>query len=78
MCFTPRYGYERDLVRYMEQLIRDMDRKIEKNKERAAAESRPKPVRPEDEKRLDEIKARMEGERLVIDSGGWGVVADVP
>lgn len=61
-----RFGYERDLLRYTEQLIRDMDRKIEKNKERAAAESRPKPIRPEDQLRLDEIKARMDG------GCGWG------
>ena len=46
----------------MDQLIRDMDRKIEKNRERAAAESRPKPLRPDDQRKLDEIKLRLDGE----------------
>lgn len=46
---------------YLDRLIRDMDRKIEKNRERAAAESRPKPLRPDDIRKLDDIKARMNG-----------------
>jgi hypothetical protein len=39
-----------------------MDRKIDKAKERAAAESRPKVLRPEDQRRLDDIQARIKGE----------------
>jgi hypothetical protein len=41
-----RYGYERDLLRYLEQLIRDMDKKIKINRERADKESMPKWVGP--------------------------------
>jgi hypothetical protein len=56
-----RHTYERDLIRYMEQLIRDMDAKIRKNKERAEAESRPKVLKLDDQRRLDEIKMRQAG-----------------
>lgn len=42
MPAPPRYGYERDLLRYLEQLIRDMDKKIKINRERADKESMPK------------------------------------
>lgn len=45
----------------MEQLIRDMDAKIRKNKERAEAESRPKVLKVDDQRRLDEIKMRQAG-----------------
>jgi len=45
----------------MEQLIRDMDAKIRKNKERADAESRPKVLKLDDQKRLDEMKERQAG-----------------
>jgi hypothetical protein len=45
----------------MEQLIRDMDAKIRKNKERAEAESRPKVLKLDDQRRLDEIKMRQAG-----------------
>jgi hypothetical protein len=55
------FSFERDLLRYMEQLIREMDVKIRKNKERADAESRPKVLKLDDQKRLDEIKARQAG-----------------
>eukprot|EP01025_Chloroclados_australasicus_P009168 TRINITY_DN13523_c0_g2_i1.p1 TRINITY_DN13523_c0_g2~~TRINITY_DN13523_c0_g2_i1.p1 ORF type:complete len:360 (-),score=42.11 TRINITY_DN13523_c0_g2_i1:384-1370(-) len=53
-----RYGYERDLCRFLESLIRDMDRKIEKAQERAAQESIPKEMKPEEQSRLDEIKQK--------------------
>lgn len=56
------YPYERDLVRYLEQLIRDMDVKIRKNKERADAESRPKVLKLDDQRRLDGIKQQQAGE----------------
>jgi hypothetical protein len=45
----------------MEQLIRDMDAKIRKNKERAEAESRPKVLKLDDQRRLDDIKMRQAG-----------------
>eukprot|EP00878_Enallax_costatus_P017931 GHUV01018856.1.p1 GENE.GHUV01018856.1~~GHUV01018856.1.p1 ORF type:complete len:371 (+),score=85.32 GHUV01018856.1:301-1413(+) len=54
-----RYPYQRDLMRYLEQLIRDMDVKIKRNKERAEAESRPKVLKPDDQRRLDDISARQ-------------------
>lgn len=46
----------------MESLIRDMDVKIRKNKERAESESRPKVLKLDDQKRLDEMKQRQAGE----------------
>lgn len=49
----------------MEQLIRDMDVKIKKNKERADAESRPKVLKLDDQRRLDEIKQRQAGAATV-------------
>lgn len=60
-----RYPYEHDLIRYLRQLIDDMDRKIKKAKERAAAESAPKELRADDKKRLEEIEIRIKG-RLVV------------
>lgn len=48
-------------MRYLEQLIRDMDLKIKRNKERAEAESRPKVLKPDDQRRLDDISARQAG-----------------
>jgi hypothetical protein len=63
----PRLGFEEALFRLLERSIRDMDRKIDKAKERAAAESRPKVLRPEDQRRLDDIQARIKG--------GWAVAA---
>jgi hypothetical protein len=48
----------------MEQLIRDMDVRIRKNKERADAESRPKVLKLDDQKRLDAIKQQQAGESL--------------
>jgi hypothetical protein len=60
-CVACSYPYERDLLRYLEQLIRDMDTKIRKNKERADAESRPKVLKLDDQRRLDEMKQRQAG-----------------
>lgn len=54
-----RYGYEKELMRYLDQLIRDMDRKIQKAKERAEKESAPRELRPEDRIRLDEVQGKM-------------------
>jgi hypothetical protein len=52
---------ERKLMRYLEDLIREMDRKIAKNKERAEKESAPRDLRPEDQLKLAEAKARAKG-----------------
>uniref|UniRef100_A0A383VAM8 Uncharacterized protein n=1 Tax=Tetradesmus obliquus TaxID=3088 RepID=A0A383VAM8_TETOB len=70
-----RFGYERDLIRYMEQLIRDMDAKIRKNKERAEAESRPKVLKVDDQRRLDEIKMRQA--EMLARAGQLGEEGDV-
>jgi RNA-binding protein Luc7-like 2 len=50
--------YEKRLMRYLEDLIREMDRKIVKSKDRAEKESQPKPVKPEDQVKLDELHQR--------------------
>jgi hypothetical protein len=56
----------------MEQLIRDMDAKIRKNKERAEAESRPKVLKLDDQRRLDDIKMRQAGAYAYIHHlAGW-------
>ena len=41
--------FEKRLMRYLEDLIREMDRKIAKAKDRADKESMPKPIKPEDQ-----------------------------
>eukprot|EP01025_Chloroclados_australasicus_P034897 TRINITY_DN35627_c0_g1_i2.p1 TRINITY_DN35627_c0_g1~~TRINITY_DN35627_c0_g1_i2.p1 ORF type:complete len:380 (-),score=33.79 TRINITY_DN35627_c0_g1_i2:74-1051(-) len=51
-----RYGYERDLFRLLESLVREMDRKIAKAQERAALDNIPKELSTEDQARLDDIK----------------------
>lgn len=53
-----RYGYERELMTLLNQLVRDMNRKIERQKERAILESSARPLTAEDKARLDAIKAR--------------------
>ncbi len=54
--------YERKLMRYLDDLIREMDRKIAKNKERAEKESAPRELLPADEERLADLKLRAKGE----------------
>ena len=51
-----RYGYERELMTLLNQLVRDMNRKIERQKERAIIESSARPLTLEDKGRLDAIK----------------------
>ena len=48
----------------MEDLIREMDRKIAKAKDRADKESMPKAIKAEDQVKLDELQARAKGEIL--------------
>ena len=52
MC---RYGYQKELFLLLEKLTRDMDKKIERQKERAEKESEPRALTPDDQRRLDEI-----------------------
>lgn len=54
--------YERRLHKYLEDLIRDMDRKINKSKERAAAESAPREIRAEDQGRLNDLQQKARGD----------------
>ena len=55
-------------MRYLEDLIREMDRKIAKAKDRADKESMPKPIKPEDQVRLDELQGRAKGEASTVNS----------
>lgn len=56
-----RLGYERELVGVLEGLVRDMDRKIERQQERAVKESAPKPISDADRAKLDDMLARQKG-----------------
>ena len=51
-----RLGYERELLAILTQLVKDMDRKIERQKERAAKESAPRAATPAEQATLDAIK----------------------
>ena len=53
-----RHGYERELLSLLSQLVRDMNRKIEKQKERAVLESGARQLTMEDRARLEAIKVR--------------------
>ena len=53
-----RAGYEAELFALLNQLVRDMDRKIERQKERAQRESEPRPPSAAEQLQLDTIKAR--------------------
>ena len=55
-----RLAYEKDLHGILVQLVKDMDRKIERQKERAAKESAPRPATPAEQATLDAIKVRAE------------------
>lgn len=50
-------------MKVLEELIRDLDRKIARAKERAEAESTSKPLKPDDAARLAEMQARAKGEQ---------------
>lgn len=56
-----RLGYEKELIGVLEGLVRDMDRKIERQKERAEKESAPKPLTDANRAQLDEMLARQKG-----------------
>ena len=51
-----RYGYERELHALLVQLIRDMDRKIERQKDRAAKDSEPRALSEKEREQLEAIK----------------------
>lgn len=54
-----RYGYERELLALLETLTRDMDRKIERQRDRADKESAPRPLTASDKARLETLLARQ-------------------
>ena len=56
-----RLGYEKELIGVLEGLVRDMDRKIERQKERAEKESAPKLLTDANRAQLDEMLARQKG-----------------
>lgn len=63
-----RYGYERELLALLEQLVRDMDRKIERAKERAEKEKGARPLMPDDKLRLEGLKKRQKGSEVVCNA----------
>ena len=50
--------FERKLIHLFENLIHEMDRKVSKQEERAERESAPRPIRPEDQIKLDDLTRR--------------------
>mmetsp|Transcript_40314 Transcript_40314/g.95794 ORF Transcript_40314/g.95794 Transcript_40314/m.95794 type:complete len:322 (+) Transcript_40314:134-1099(+) len=54
-----RYPYEHELMTELEQLVREMDRKIARAKDRAEKESAPRPLSEADKKALDDLDAKM-------------------
>ncbi len=61
-----RYGYEAELLELLEQLVRDMDRKIERQKERAAKDNAPRIPSATEQAQLDALQAREKGADLII------------
>ena len=68
--------FERRLMRYLEDLIREMDRKIAKAKDRADKESMPKAIKQEDQVKLDELQGRAKGEDHVITAPDFPLACD--
>ena len=55
-CLNCRYGYRRELLSLLQQLVRDMDRKIERQRDRAAKESENRIPTPQEQSQLDDLK----------------------
>lgn len=55
-CLQCRYGYRRELLGLLQQLVRDMDRKIERQRDRAAKESENRIPTPQEQSQLDDLK----------------------
>ena len=53
-----RYGYTQELRTLLAQLVRDMDRKIDRQRERAEKENQPRPPSLKEQEQLDAVKAR--------------------
>ncbi len=56
-----RCGYERRLLELLDTLVRDMDRKIERQKERADKESLPRLLTAADKAKLEELLVLQRG-----------------
>ncbi|GIL60837.1 hypothetical protein Vafri_15357 [Volvox africanus] len=67
--------HERRLMKVLEDLIREMDRKIAKSKERAEAESSARPLKPDDATRLAEMQTKAK--ELLHKSQEAGEAGDV-
>ncbi|KAL4423377.1 hypothetical protein ABPG77_004308 [Micractinium sp. CCAP 211/92] len=77
-----RYGYERALLRLLQRLVSDMDRKVQKAQERARLESMPKPLKPEQQAEVDDLRAQAKelterSEKLAEDGDVDGSLAAV-
>lgn len=55
---TSRYGYRKELLTLLQQLVRDMDRKIERQRERATKESENRIPTPQEQTQLDDLKVQ--------------------
>eukprot|EP00884_Botryococcus_braunii_P012728 jgi/Botrbrau1/21456/Bobra.0216s0064.1 len=60
-----RYGYPQELYALLQQLVKDMDRKIERQKERAVKESEPRLLTPAEKEQLAAIMTK-EKEALAL------------
>eukprot|EP00210_Caulerpa_lentillifera_P004300 g4103.t1 len=54
-----KYSNERELFRYLDGLVKEMDRKIARSKERAEKESAPRELKPEDRVQLEGIQTKL-------------------
>merc|ERR1712093_884880 len=70
-----RLGYERDLIRKLKEMVRDMDRKIAKNKQRADEENTPKTMSADQKQLLQDMTANMV--RLMESSQKLGELGEI-
>ena len=71
-----RYGYDGALARLLQRLVREMDMRVDKARERARAESEPRPLMPAQQAEVDGMRARVSvrvvRECVCVDGGGGG------
>lgn len=70
-----KYGYERDTLMKLHELLRDMDRKIMKNKLRANEENAPKPLTEESQRMVQDMGEHIK--RLISSSQKLGEEGNV-
>lgn len=73
-CFDSRYGYRKELLELLTQLVRDMDRKIERQKDRAAKESEARVPTPPERSQLEEFKVSTCLDKRVAATSGLALV----